>query len=500
MQGLACRLAAAQKERILRVVFVNPRCDIYPPLGLCSLSAYLKEHLPGTETVLVDIPPATPLRAAAALITAARPDLIAITTYTIAFSDVIEICCHLRQQNSGIPVVLGGPHITSLPGTLPVQADIGVVGEGEATLLELCRCFAPAAKAGPGALAAISGICYHTPYGIVTTPERVAITPLDSIPAPDLTILNMRWYTARRMYFTMKGNFRGFVLLTSRGCPFNCRFCQASAQWGRCRYHSAERVVSELERIRRQYPWVDAVNIIDDLFIGDRRRLREIVRLIRDKGLHHGIVFNVNGHATLVDQEVIGLLKSINVVQIAYGFESGSERVLDFLKKGSVTVEHNRRAAALTNAAGIGVGGQFMIGSPGETEADIRQTVEFIEQTAMSHVHVSATTPMPGTELWDICRAQGLVSDDMDWRTLDFGNPDTTALLYCNEAGIPYRRFQELSLEVKRVSDRWNPVQSLIANLSYWQLYTPMEFARRVLTGLNRLRRQYVNKIRHKVW
>jgi radical SAM superfamily enzyme YgiQ (UPF0313 family) len=258
-------------------------------------------------------------------------------------------------------------------------------------------------------------------------------------------------------------------------------------------------VVTELERIRKQYPHVDAVNIIDDLFIGDRKRLREIVSLIRERGLHQGIVFNVNGHANLVDEEVIGLLKSINVIQIAYGFESGSERVLDFLKRGSVTVERNRRAAALTSAAGIGVGGQFMIGSPGETEDDIRQTIEFIEQTPMSHVHVSATTPMPGTDLWDICCAKGLVSDDMDWRTLDFGNPDNRSLIYCNEKCIPYQRFCDLKAEVKRASDRWNPVPSLIANLSYWKLYSPIEFLRRVLMGLNRLRHQSLNKILHKV-
>lgn len=487
------------EEQILRVVFVNPRCDIYPPLGLCSLSAHLKEHQPGIETVLLDIPPATPLRTVAKRIMSTAPDLIGITTYTIAFYDIIDICRYLKEQNSEIPVVLGGPHITSLPVSLPVHADIGVLGEGEATFLEVCRSLVVAKKLDPVSLASINGISFHSQSGVTTTPERAPINPLDSIPFPDLSILNMKWYTAYRTYFSMKGNFRGFVLLTSRGCPFNCRFCQASAQWGRCRYHSAERVVSELERIRRTYPHVNAVNIIDDLFIGDRRRLREIVSLIRERGLHHGVVFNVNGHANLVDEEVIGLLKSINVIQIAYGFESGSERMLDFLKRGSVTVERNRRAAALTNDAGIGVGGQFMIGSPGETEDDIRQTIDFIAQTPMSHVHISATTPMPGTELWDICRSKGLVSDDMGWSSLDFGNPDNSALLYCNEECLPYRRFDELRNEVKRVSDRWNPVPSLIANLSYWQLYTPAEFVKRVTMGLRRMLQTYSNKLTNKV-
>lgn len=485
----------ADEGGILRAVFVNPRCDLYPPIGLCSLSAFLKERLPGTETALVDIPPATSPNTVAGRIVKAAPDVIAITTYTVTFFEIMEICACLKRRDPRIPIVLGGPHITSLPGSLPADADIGVIGEGEITLLEVCRSISPGNALDLDSLASINGICFHHQDRVVSTPARSPISVLDSIPPPDLSILNMRWYTARRMYFSMKGNFRGFILLTSRGCPFNCRFCQASAQWGRCRYHSAERVVHELERIRKEYPHVNAINIIDDLFIGDRMRLREIVRLIRERSLHHGLVFNVNGHANLLDEEVIQLLKSINVIQIAYGFESGSERVLDFLKRGSVTVERNRRAAALTNAAGIGVGGQFMIGSPGETEEDMRQTIEFIQKTPMSHVHISATTPMPGTELWEICRKKGIVSDSMDWRTLDFGNPDSSALLYCNEEWLPYRCFDELRNEVKRAADKWNPVPSLIANLSYWQLYTPLEFCRRVLMGLNRMRRQFINKL-----
>lgn len=482
----------------MRVVFVNLGCNIYPPIGLCSLSAYLKVHLPGVETVLIDTPPATPLQAIARRIVAASPDLIAITTYTVSFSEVIEVCELLKQIDATVPIVLGGPHITSLPETLPVQADIGVLGEGEETLLELCMALSSAAMTSKNDLRFIRGICFHGESGVVKTQNRSFIASLDLIPPPDLSILNMRWYTASRMYFTMKGNYKGFVLLTSRGCPFSCRFCQASAQWGHCRYHSPERVVAELENLRLRYPQINAINIIDDLFIGDRKRLREIVRLILERNLQLGVVFNVNGHANLVDEEVIRLLKSINVVQIAYGFESGAERILNFLKRGSVTVERNRRAATLTNAAGIGVGGQFMIGCPGETEDELLQTINFIESTPMSHVHISATVPMPGTELWDICRDKGLVSDNMNWHTFDFGNPDNAALLYCNQDCIPYSRFIEIKDCVKQAADKWNPLPSLTANLSYWQLYTPLEFCRRLVAGLNRMFRQYINKVRIK--
>lgn len=482
----------------MKITLVNIRTDIYPPIGLCYLSSHLKSEFNDVETFLVELVFGQDLDGAIDKILASSPDIVGFTTYTVGFYEVQQFCDRLRNVAPHLTILLGGPHITSLPHSLPDSADAGVMGEGEITLAEFCSCFREHGKLSSDLLSKIDGLCYRDTSGKLSlSAPRARISDLDSLPPPDLTLLNMKWYTARRMYFSMKGNFKGFVLLTSRGCPFSCRFCQASAQWGSCRYHSAQRVVAEIEHIRNTYPAINAINIIDDLFIGDRKRLRDIVRLIKERNLHHGIVFNVNGHANLVNEEILELLNSINVIQIAYGFESGSERILDFLKKGAVTVERNRYAAALTNAAGIGVGGQFMIGCLGETEDDIQQTIKFIEETPMSHVHVSVTTPMPGTELWDICHLKGLVSEEMDWRILDFGNPDNTALIYCNNDHIPHDRFLALKQDVIRVADLWNPVPSIIGNLSYWQLYSPGEFVRRVLAGLSRMGLRCMNKISH---
>jgi radical SAM superfamily enzyme YgiQ (UPF0313 family) len=472
----------------MKVVFVNCRIDIYPPIGLCYLSAYLKRHLPEVATSLVEFVPGDSFERNVSRVAAEAPDIIAITTYTVGFHEVIEYCDILRAKLPAAFILLGGPHITSLPETLPRSADAGVLGEGEETLLELAAVWASSGQQG-GRLdvASLAGICYHTANGVASNATRAPIADLDTLPFPDLAILNMKWYTSRKRFMMMKGNFRGFVLLTSRGCPFNCRFCQASAQWGRCRYHSAERVVAELEQLRRDYPYLDAVNIIDDLFIGDRKRLREMVRLILAKGLHHGVVFNINGHVNMVNEEVLELLKSINVVQIAYGFESGSERVLDFLKRGSATVARNRRAAELTSSYGIGVGGQFMIGAIGETEAEMRETLAFVAAHPMSHVHISVTTPLPGTELWEICKEHGLVSDDMDWRRLDFGNPRNPDLIYCNEASVPWERFREILVEAHRIADRWNPPPAILGNLAYLEIYSPVEFMHRAVKKLFRI-------------
>jgi len=473
----------------MKIVYVNCRIDIYPPIGLCYLSAFLKRHFPEMETALVEFVPGESRERNIRRVLEAGPDIIAFTTYTVGFHEVMDYCGAIRSAAPEALILLGGPHITSLPETLPASADIGVLGEGEETLRELVALFGTlqGQRGSRIDFSVVAGICYHTASGVVSTGQRSPVADLDTLPFPDLTILNMKWYTSRKRFMMMKGNYRGFVLLTSRGCPFNCRFCQASAQWGKCRYHSAERVVAELEQLRRDYPCLDAINIIDDLFIGDRKRLREMVRLIREKGLHHGVVFNINGHVNMVNEEVLDLLKSINVVQIAYGFESGAERVLHFLKRGSATVARNRRAAELTNSYGIGVGGQFMIGAPGESEAEMRETIDFVNATPMSHVHVSVTTPLPGTELWEICRKQGLVNDDMDWRRLDFGNPRNPDLIYCNDATVPWERFREILAEAHRATDRWNPPPAILGNLAYLQIYSPAEFMRRAVKKLVRI-------------
>jgi len=472
----------------MKITFVNIRIDLYPPMGVCYLSSYLKERFEDAQTSLVELVMGEDKKYSIRKILETNPDVVGFTTYTVGFHEIQDFCTLLKEIAPDIPIWLGGPHITSLPHTLPISAEIGVIGEGEESVAELYNAYREEKCPSSERLSAIKGICFRNRTGdIQITAHRDYIENIDTIPPPDLSILNMKWYTAYKRLLTMKGNYRGFLVLSSRGCPFKCRFCQASAQWGKCRYHSAERVVAEIKNIRKEYPYLTAMNIIDDLFIGDRKRLREIVKLIIEKELHKGIVFNVNGHVNMINREVLDLLKSINVVQIAFGFESGSERVLDFLKKGSATVEKNCLAAQLTHEYGIGVGGQFMIGAPGETEAEILETISFIAATPMSHVHVSVTTPLPGTELWEMCKEQGLVSDQMDWRKLDFGNPRNPDLLYCNEATVPWSRFQEILAEVHRVTDKWNPPPAILGNLAYLQIYSPAEFARRALKKLIRI-------------
>lgn len=480
----------------MKITFVNIRREMYPPLGLCYLSSYIKQNMVGIETALVELVYKENRKAAMRKILATRPQVVGFTTYTVGYHEVISLCDSLKKLHPDLMIWLGGPHITSLPQTLPSGADIGVIGEGEETVLDLCRNFIAQGHIGEKELSGIKGICYRRDGRVFVEPKRELISPLDAVPFPDISLLDMQWYTKSKRFLIIEEYFKGFVLLTSRGCPYNCRFCQAAVQWGKCRYHSAQRVVSEIENLRINYPHINAINIIDDLFIADRRRLAETVKLLRERHLHKDIAFNVNGRANLIDREILEMLKSINVVQISYGFESGSERILNFLKKGSVSMHHNHTAAELTNSYGIGVGGQFMVGTPGETEGEIGATINFIKTHKMSHAHLSVTCPLPGTELWNLCKVKGLVSENMDWRVVDFGNPDNTNIIYCNEDAVPYERFRVLLREAQEACAQWTPPPTLREYLSYMEVLSPAEFFRKAVRRILSFPRYITRKLR----
>lgn len=417
----------------IKIVFFNNRRDLYPPLGLCFLSAALKTK--GYHNISLVDRLYENNKGAARAILRAKPDIVGISTYSAGIHDIIEVSKLLKKYTPATPIIWGGPHITSLPGNLPSCADIGIVSEGEETFIEVIEELVNSGNLlNNKNLKNIRGISFHDGNKVHLTEERHLASNLDALPHPDYSILDIGWYTAPKRYFIMPGIYRGISIISSRGCPYSCIYCQASKQWKKIRYHSPLYVVNAILKIKKDYPYINAINIVDDLFTADKKRLIKIAELMKEAGVIKGISYNVNGRSDVVDEEILRILKSINVVQIGYGFESNSQKILSYLKKNTASVEDNERAAYFTNKYSIGVGGQFMIGTPGETRQDILKTIDFIKRHAMSHAHLSITTPLPGTLLWEYAKEKKLVSEDMDWRKVDFGNPDNPDLVYINNA------------------------------------------------------------------
>jgi radical SAM superfamily enzyme YgiQ (UPF0313 family)/SAM-dependent methyltransferase len=384
----------------LKIGFIQAKNDIdvnwFKPLAFGYLKAYLEKYL--------DIP--VSMYFLESLKNPEDFDIIAISSTSQDFAIAGKIARSVKQRGKEIITILGGHHITYLPQTLPKEIDVGVMGEGEQTFLELVRFFfRNSLRIEPKDLKNIKGIIFHENDSLTITPRRELISPLDNIPFP------------------YRSKSEKPYLFSSRGCPYKCAFCSSSAFWKKTRFFSAEYVVNEIEFLLSQSSDLKHIAIWDDLFVADAKRLDEIVTLIEQKGINKKISFDLAVRANLVDDELCRLLKRMNVVAVGFGAESGANRILKFLNKG-VTVESNQNAIDTLNRYGILIGCSFIVGCPTETEAEVRSTYEFIlknvrEGKLSPTGAVNILMPMPGTEIWSNAVKSGLIDiDNIDWNRL----------------------------------------------------------------------------------
>lgn len=391
-----------------KLVLVNTWKMIYPPLGLAYIASYLHKYFNHINVEIIDSSNNLEKK-----IIAAKPDILGFTSSTPNYINVIDIIKKVKESLN-VPILLGGSHITSLPHKLSEYVDMGVIGEGEETVSELASLFNEEREFKSSDLKEIKGIVYHTNKKNIITEKRELIEPIDNIPYPDRDLFDMEEYLKPADILVNHEYLRGTSMLTSRGCPYKCVYCQVPQQWGKVRLHGAEYVAEEINLLIEKYD-VEGIVIIDDLFILSVKRVERLVKLLKEYGILGEVKFLVDGRSNLINEKLLKLLKQLNVVQMALGIESGSERVLNYLKKNSVTIEQNKNAVALAQKHDIGVYAQFMLGAPTETKEEMLETIKFIREQPLKSMHISVTTPLPGTELWNYCKKEGIVSDDMDW-------------------------------------------------------------------------------------
>lgn len=327
------------------------------------------------------------------------PDIVGISSITQHFNIAKAIARRIKELDPNCTVVMGGFHISALPQNLTEDMDFAVIGEGEQTFLELADYLG--GRGGFGDHLSIPGLAAWVNGKVVQTPPRKPIDPLDSIPPP-----------ARHKI--KYDDTMTHTIVTSRGCPYHCNFCNSAAFWKTVRYHSAEYVARELEAIRDQYHPI-IVSISDDLFATNKPRLRELAQIIGKRGIRFPNGLICSGRANLMDAETANLLKQIGVRTVNFGLESGSQKVLDYVKYGTVTVIQNQKAIDLVKAEGMETFGTFMMGIPGEDVHDLADTYTFIQRSGLTAFEMYMLVPFPGTDLWEEAKRRGIVSDDMDW-------------------------------------------------------------------------------------
>ena len=386
--------------KILFINAINPESEIetrYTPLGILYLSASLKKTFPAGsfEIKLVN-------KNVEKNIKSFRPDIIGITAVSQNFNHAIRHAKLARRYR--LPTMVGGVHISIIPESLSEDMNVGCIGEGELTVVELMKVFRKY-KAFPfDELEKIDGIVIRKKGKLIKTRPRATISDMDQlIPYPDRNL---------------EGPVKHAYIFSSRGCPYRCVFCASSRYWNQVRFFSPEYVFSELERLSKE-SGAKMISFYDDLFVADKKRLHDIATLVEKSGLAKKIKFTCSCRSNLVTEDIVADLKRMGVVSVGMGLESGNPRILYYLKGKTITVKDNRRAIELLTSAGIKANASFIIGSPDETEKEMMDTYDFIRKSKLSFVDIYVLTPYPGTPVWDFAKSRDLVSDDMDWSKLN---------------------------------------------------------------------------------
>jgi len=366
-----------------------------PPLGLAYLASFLRWKAPEIEVKIID-------RNIRECTQQFQPNLVGLSTVSQNWGQAERLARYFKQN--GAVVVVGGHHVSALPHKLSPEMDIGIIGEGEETFYELVKIFQEHGL-DRRFLGNIKGIVYHDDPGLITvTPPRGFIFDLDTIPFPARDLLDIQ----------PEGTV---TMISSRGCPYNCRFCSAASFWGKPRFHSAGYVVDEIEHILKAYS-PRMIYFWDDLFLANKRRVQHIADLLCDKNFKRSVTFGVIARANLVTSDVVKCLKDMGVVHVSLGLETGADTVLRYLKGHSISVEAGKRATKMLKDAGMTVSSSFIIGSPQEIASDIMKTYELVKSLHLNNFDVFYLTPYPGTPLWAEAMERLLVSEEMDWSRL----------------------------------------------------------------------------------
>ena len=384
-----------------------------PPIGLMAVASAVTQE--GHQAKILDLPVLDITYQDVQRI-AADCNIIGLTAMTTNIRDAIAVANLVKKNTPPPTVILGGPFGTLLPEvTLDIgkSIDILVRGEGENTIIELM-----AALSNDGGLEGISGISYRANGAVVHNPDRRDIYDINQQIISPYKILPVIWKYKPHPPRGRHSPF--FMLVTSRGCPYFCRFCAKPVFGSVYRSQSPEHIAAEIAYLKEKYG-AREICFFDDIFVMNRTNVLELCNLI--KGMD--IAWTCEARVDRVDRHLLKAMKGAGCYAIAYGIESASKYTLDYLGKG-ITPEQSEEAVAITREAGIETLGYMMIGSPCEDEQGIRDTINFAKKLKLDFAQFAITTAYPGTEIYK------------DYQRLFPGDkPDWDKFLYKNEPVAP---------------------------------------------------------------
>lgn len=337
-----------------------------------------------------------------------KPDIIALTAVTPSIHKTARLASTVKDIYPFIPIVIGGPHFTAVPEKTLTDYpafDYGVMGEGEYAIVDLVQ-----ALGADRIPSNVPGVAFRRNGKVCFAPSREPMKDLDALPFPAWDLLDGFPTRYRPALFKYK-RLPATHIISARGCPNKCIFCDTSVFRRQIRFHSPEYVLEMVDRLVKDFK-IKEIAFEDDQFLLKKDRVAKICEgFLKAKW---GISWCCSGRVdSAKDLQLFRLMKRSGCWQISYGIESGNQRILDFAKKGT-TIDQIEKAIHLTHEAGISSKGYFILGLPYETEKTMEDTIRFATSLPLRDISVFTLTPFPGSRMYDIADQHGTLDKDLE--------------------------------------------------------------------------------------
>ncbi len=366
--------------------------DCETPLGLLYVATKLKKE--GFYVKILDLSFSRKMRYFKQALSAENPDVVGFTCMSTAYPIVKKLSAYIKNKNKNITVVAGGPHPTLFPEEVLKNnnIDIVVIGEGEESFSEVLQSMSNYKMS----LAGIKGIGFREGDKVIISNQAVR-PDFNNLEFPDRSFVFYADYKKRMAKCQMFGH-QTLNIIASRGCAFNCSFCQPVIRkifGSDVRLRKPENIVDEIEEMVSIYG-ISGVWFSDDNFTYNKEWVHNICDEILNRKVK--VFWSCNSRVDTIDEDLIGRMSEANCIQVRYGLESGSQLILDKSRKG-INIEQIEKAFYLTAKYRINTWAYTMLGGPYETKETFQETRKLLKKLKPAHIQLTYTTPLPGTDL-----------------------------------------------------------------------------------------------------
>ncbi|HTY03825.1 MAG TPA: radical SAM protein [Rhodocyclaceae bacterium] len=379
------------------------------PIGILQLASWLEMHGHAAEVHDCLGPYAPPTVAEnVELVLATNPEMVGFSATTSGFMDAVEMSAIIKARRPQVKIAFGNVHVSSIGAPILEhfpEIDYLVIGEGEGAMLDLANGVAPAK---------IDNLVFRDGARIVSNPRRSRIRNLDELPFPAWEKLAGFPHDYHLPLFAYAKR-HGATMITSRGCPYTCSFCDRTVFERLYKVNSAQYVYEHMKHLRDKFG-VYHVNFYDDLFTAQRKRVDELCDLLIAKPL--GMQFNCAIRTGHTSDEMLAKLKKAGALMVSMGIESADPEMMRRHKAG-VTLDAVKKTVEQIHNAGLRAKGLFIFGMPGETPETIKATSDFVLSLDLDEMNMTKFSPLHGAPIWDECASNATGEMIEDWRLMN---------------------------------------------------------------------------------